>query len=206
LSRVVKALRQKRVPEDRDFDLFLPRELRALSDQHWSPLSVAVRTAEWIDDLGVATVLDVGAGAGKLCVAAALASHARFVGIEQRPSLVAAARELARIFGVDDRVTFLEGKLGDVELPPCDALYFYNPFGENLFGKASHIDEEVELHRARHTKDVHLAEDLLARAPAGTVVILYNGFGGTMPAAYDQIRIDREQPSVLRAWRKAGAT
>ncbi len=201
-SHVGRSLRQKRAPDDRAFDLFLPRELRALADQHWSPLSVAVRTAEWIDDLGVATVLDVGAGAGKLCVAAALASHARFIGVEQRPHLVASARELARTFDVADRATFLEGRLGEIELPAADCLYFYNPFGENLFGTANHIDDDVDLGRERYIRDVRIAEALLRRAQVGQVVILYNGFGGRMPEGYDQVRIDREQPSVLRAWRR----
>ena len=47
----------------------------------------------------VQSVVDIGSGAGKFCVAAALGSGCRFTGLEQRPRLVAAARTLAAYTG-----------------------------------------------------------------------------------------------------------
>src|SRR5258708_5890262 len=106
--RVADALRAGRCPPDQAFDGFLPAELRVVSHQYWTPLVVAKRTAEWLDDLNVRTVVDIGSGAGKLCVAAALACHCHFTGLERRSRLVAEARTLARVFDVDDRVNFVE--------------------------------------------------------------------------------------------------
>jgi predicted RNA methylase len=165
-QRVAEALRAGRCPPDRAFDRFLPDELRVVSGQYWTPLGVAKRVAEWLDELNVRTVVDIGSGAGKFCVAAALAGHCHFIGLEQRSRLVASARTLARVFGVDDRVSFIEGAFGDIATPIADAYYLYNPFGEYRFGSRDHFDRGLELSDKRHARDVAAVEDLLQRARA----------------------------------------
>ena len=190
---------------DRSFDRFLPDELRIVSGQHWTPLVVALRVAEWLDGLGVRRVVDLGSGAGKFCVAAAIASSCQFTGIEQRPHLVHAARALARSFAVEDRVRFIVGTLGQLEIPDADAYYLYNPFGENLFGPEGHVDDVVELSEERYMRDTSLVERFLKHAPVGTYVVKYNGFGGIMPGTYKPIRIDHGMPNVLRLWRKTSS-
>jgi predicted RNA methylase len=201
-QRIARALRVGRCPSDRAFDRFLPYHLRLASSQHWTPLVVALRVAGWLDDLAVKTVVDIGSGAGKFCVAAALASHCDFMGIEQRPRLVASARGLAQIFDVEDRVRFVQGTLGQCSLPEANAYYLYNPFGENLFGPDEHLGDDVELSDERYERDVARMETFLERARVGTYIIKYNGFGGRMPPAYDEVRVDREMPNVLRVWQK----
>ncbi len=200
--RIAAQLRSgARLPEF-EFDRFLPCELRIVSNQYWTPLVVARQAARWLDDLHVRTVVDIGSGAGKFCVAGALAGNCEFTGLEQRPRLVAAARALARSFGVGDRVRFVEGALGEVAIPLADAYYLYNPFEENLFGHVEHLDEDVELSDLRFARDVAAVESLLRSAPVGTYVLTYNGFGGRVPALYDEVRGDLELPNVLRMWRK----
>jgi predicted RNA methylase len=196
------ALRTGMIVDDRAFDRFLPYHWRLASSQHWTPLVVVQRVAAWLDELGVETVVDIGSGAGKFCVAAALASHCEFTGIEQRARLVEAARDLAQRFGVEDRVRFVHGALGQCSLPEAEAYYLYNPFGENLFGSDGHLGDDVELSDERYERDVALMEAFLERARVGTYIIKYNGFGGHMPRAYEPIRLDREMPSVLRIWQK----
>jgi predicted RNA methylase len=201
-QRVANALRVGRCPGDRAFDQFLPSHLRLASSQHWTPLVVALKVAQWLDDLAVKTVVDIGSGAGKFCVAAALACHCDFTGIEQRPRLVEAARGLARIFDVEDRVRFVQGTLGQCSLPEADAYYLYNPFGENLFGPDEHLGNDVELSDERYERDVTFMETFLERARVGTYIIKYNGFGGRMPPAYDEVRADRQMRNMLRVWQK----
>jgi len=200
-EQVAQALRSGHLL-DRAFDRFLPLDLQALSSMYWTPLQVVQRAARWLSDLDVRTVVDVGSGSGKFCVAAALTSDCRFLGLEQRPRLVAAARALAELFAVEDRVEFVEGTLGETDVPPADAYYFFNPFGENLYGAGDNIDEDVELSDERYGRDVAIAEDLLRRVPAGTFLLTYNGFGGRVPEGYQEVRVDREMPSVLRMWQK----
>ena len=146
--------------------------------------------------------MDIGAGAGKFCIATALAGGSTFVGIEQRPRLVRAARHLARLFRVEDRVHFLHGAFGDEPPPFAEAYYMYNPFGENLFPLAEHLDEDVELGGDRYVRDVTMVEAFLATARVGTFVVTYNEFGGTVPPSYEELRVDNELPNVLRLSRK----
>lgn len=201
-ERIASALRMGRCPSDRLFDRFLPEELRRVSGRYWTPLVVAARAARWFEELGVRTVVDIGSGAGKFCVAAALAGHAHYFGIEQRPRLVAAAQELARIYAVDERVRFAQAAFGVTATPRADAYYLYNPFGENLFGPPDHLDEEVELGDDRYRRDTAAMLRLLRDAPEGTFVLTYNGFGGRVPPSYREVRVDRAMPNVLRMWQK----
>jgi predicted RNA methylase len=199
---IARALRRGQRPTDRVFDRLLPRSVRRASARYWTPLAVTQRAAEWFQQLGVRSVVDIGSGAGKFCVATALCVPARFTGIEQRAPLLAAACELARRFELEDRVTFVHGRLGDAPLPQADAYYLYNPFGENLFGPDGQLDGEAELSHERYLQDVARVEQLLQEAALGTCVLTYNGFGGEIPSSYREVYVDRELPNLLRLWRK----
>ena len=202
VQNVAYALRTGNCPPDRFFDCFLPDELRVVSEQYWTPLVVAKRVADWLDHLGVRTVVDIGSGAGKFCVAAALVGDCSFIGLEERPLLVASARRLASAFGLQDRVSFVEGALGAVPTPNAEAYYLYNPFGPYWFGPGCRAETEINCSEARFARDVATVERILRRAPVGTYVVTYNGFGGRMPRSYQQLRIDQQLPATLRLWRK----
>jgi predicted RNA methylase len=190
------------LPQDSEFDRFLALEHRAPSPYYWTPLAVVVRLAGWFRELGVSTVVDIGSGAGKFCVAGALASECRFTGLEHRPALVYAARALAHTFGVSDRVTFAHGAFGERAIPQADAYYLYNPFGENLFMGPDRLDDDVELGDARYRRDVSVTEAFLEQTPAGSYLVTYNGFGGDVPPSYEGLRADWSTSSLLRLWRK----
>jgi len=200
--RVADALRTGTCPSDRAFDDFLPKDLRGVSGEYWTPLAVAIQAARWLEEFEIRSVIDIGAGTGKFCVAAALAGNCEFVGLEHRQRLVTVARSVARIFGVNDRVRFVRGALHDTLVPAADAYYLYNPFAENLFGPGNYLADDVELSCERYSRDILTAQEIFRRAPVGTVVLTYNGFGGCMPASYEHCRVARELPCELRLWRK----
>lgn len=177
-----------------------------MSSQYWTPLLVAVQAARWFHEIGVRSVVDIGSGAGKFCVVAHLAGGLRCTGIERRHRLVDAARELALLFEAEDEVQFLHGELGETALPEADAYYMYNPFGENLFGPDERLDDDVELGHERYLRDLRAAELLLQRAPAGTHLLTYNGFGGEVPSSYRSVRVDRASGNALHLWRKVEPT
>jgi predicted RNA methylase len=199
-------LRAGRCPSEAQFDTFLPVEHRVVSWQYWTPLVVVLRAATWLNDNRVRSVVDIGSGAGKFCVAAALASQCRFTGIEHRPRLISTARQLAKTFEVDDRVTFIDGVFGEATLPEADLYYMYNPFGENIFDRDCRLDDHVELSAERYERDTTAATDLLNDAKVGTYLLTYNGFGGSIPAGYKVVQTDLELPNVLRLWRKVSAS
>jgi predicted RNA methylase len=202
-QRVVETLKSHGAPPDEDFDQFFSERMRRLSSRHWTPLAVVARAAQWLDECNVRTVVDIGSGAGKFCVAAALAGRCHLTGLEHRAELVAASRELARRFGVQDRTSFIHGALGEVPLPRADAYYLFNPFEENLLPPGERIDLNVELGAERSRRDIASVQSLLASTAAGTYVVVYADFGGCLPAAYRRIRVDRELRQPLSLWRKS---
>ena len=52
----------------------------------------------------------------------------------------------------------------------------------------------------RYEREVAAMKAFLAATPSGTYVLVYNGFGGRMPATYRSLCIDHELPSLLRLW------
>jgi SAM-dependent methyltransferase len=202
-AEIAERLSAGSCPEDAAFDQFIPESMRAHSCHHWTPLAVALRAAEWFSEHRVRTVVDIGSGAGKFCVGAALAGYCHFTGLEQRERLVAGARLLARTFSVESRVHFIHGVLGVARLPVADAYYLYNPFLENRMYREDHIDEDVELSEERQARDVLLLRELLSAARPGTYVLTYNGIDAKLPASYRLVCSDRELPNALCLWRKA---
>lgn len=197
-ARVASRLRRGDIVTDMSFDRLLPEAWRSQSDHFWTPVEVALRAAQWIDQIGAAHVVDIGSGAGKFCVVGALASRARFTGVEHRRSLIQAAEMLARELNVHGRVSFRHEAIAPGEVPAADVYYLFNPFGENFYGPDESLDTEVELSDVRFARDVETVKTTLRAAPLGTHLLTYNGFGGTVPSGYAECRLDRELPCVLR--------
>ena len=200
------ALRAGQGVDDEAFDQFITHEDRRVSSEYWTPVVVATRAAQWLEYFGARSVVDIGSGVGKFCVAAALGSDCRFTGIEHRVRLVTAACALARTFEVDDRVTFLESTVIDAGWPKADAYYLYNPFGENLCRHEYQLDRDVELGIDRYKREISAAERFIEHAPRGTFLLTYNGFGGRVADSYEEVAVDRELPYELRMWRKTRQT
>lgn len=196
-AQLYRALQAGYDISDSAFDSCLPRELQAASAQHWTPLDVVRQVSTWIDQLRIRTVVDVGSGAGKFCVAAASCTQARFLGFEQRPRLVESARQLAGSFGVAGRVRFQCGTVGLNALPEADAYYLYNPFGENLLTNAELIDADVELTAERYQRDAEAMQRFLAAVPCGTYTIIYNGYGAPLPTSFVDLAVARNFPNAL---------
>jgi SAM-dependent methyltransferase len=79
-------------------------------------------------------VYDLGAGDGRIVIAAAKQFGARGVGIEIEPELVAEARAAAREAGVADRVKFVEQDLfkADISGASVVTLYLFTRMNERL--------------------------------------------------------------------------
>lgn len=202
VAEAVKMLTQNEPLRDRRFDRLLPASLRAASNQFWTPLEVVAQAGAWFDELGVRSVVDIGSGVGKFCLAGAFTCSCSFVGIEQRAQLVAVARNLSRCFGLEERVAFIEGRFGEVATPPADCYYLYNPFEENLLPVDEALDGDVELSAERFRRDLRCYRALVDSLPIGAYVLTYNGVGGRVPASLAEVRVQRELPAVLRLLQK----
>jgi SAM-dependent methyltransferase len=199
---LVAALRRGEL-EDEALDVLYPPEVGAVSGYFWPPVRVAQRAGEIFAELEVRRLLDVGSGPGKFChVAAAIAPATEFTGIEQRPQLVEVASNVAARLGLEN-VRFGHGDATEAIGEGYDALYFFNPFAENMFAGTDRYDTTVELSEARMFADVRRVERALSAAPQGIFVLTYHGFGGKIPDSFDLFHAERVGTDWLRVWRKA---
>jgi len=184
-----------------DFDRLMDGDARRVSAIHWTPTQVCHRAAQLLAAGPGERVLDVGSGVGKLCVLGALISQGQYVGIEQRPGLVAQARRLAA--HVSSPAQFLEGDAFDVDWSGFQALYFYNPFDEARFPVSWQIDGSIPLGIDVFNQLVQRAQDRLRGLPIGTRVVTFHGIGGPMPEGYQLVVSERIADGTLELWRRA---
>jgi predicted RNA methylase len=200
---IADALRQQQPVTDADFDRVYTGVIQSMSARYWTPVDVALRAADWLRRENCRSVFDVGAGAGKFCIIARLASGCDVQGIEQRSPLVEAARSAAANYGAD--VTFELGTIEAVDPGRFNAFYFYNPFGENHYTPSERFDDSVELSATRCTRELSLVEAWLDTAARGTCVLTYHGFGGRIPDTYRLVQSETQGSDVLRLWTKRSA-
>jgi SAM-dependent methyltransferase len=200
---MLRRLREGTVVVDAEFDAIYPAPIRAASSAFWTPVSVALRAVRLLTCGATVRVLDVGSGPGKVCLIGAAVTTAEFVGVEQREHLVQAAWEGAERLGIAG-AEFVHGTFEMVDIATFDAVYFFNPFEENVFVHECRLDETVTLSDERFFADIRAAESLLERARVGTRVVTYHGFGGRMPLGYRRVVRERAHSDYLELWIKLG--
>ncbi len=188
--------------DDDAFDAVYPACIRLLSGRFWTPVAVARRAADLLYHAGAHRVLDVGAGSGKFVLAAASAApRLDFVGVEQRPHLVEAARRACLQLGVSN-AHFQVADVTSMSWEGFDAFYFFNPLAENLFVQCEQIDDRVELTEKRFAREVLRIERALRKARLGTVVVTYHGSSVRMPTCHDLRASEPAGTDWLRLWTK----
>ncbi|MDP1824094.1 MAG: class I SAM-dependent methyltransferase [Archangium sp.] len=187
---------------DEQFDQLLPVRPRIRSASYWSSVEVAQTASRWLTEAGAQRVLDVGSGVGKFCSIAALSSSRRVWGVELRPDLALAARQLAQRLGAE--VVILDGTLESVDPGRFDAFYFFNPFAEHLAEVHERYDERFPASVDGFINDVRIVERWLRAAPIGTAMVSYNGLGGRIPLSWVVEKSDLVNGDHLRLWVKRG--
>lgn len=186
---------------DETFDMQLPEPLQGKAARHFTPVAVARAAARLLAPRPGMTVLDVGSGVGKFCIVAATeVPTATFVGVEWRPQLVRTAMLLAR-HAATKNVMFILADALEVNWASYDSFYFFNPFAEQLFAPDEVIDTTIAFEPASFTRYVNEVRQRLVRAPIGTRVATYHGFGGSHPPGYMRVE-DPVGPSRLELWIK----
>ncbi|MBS1124474.1 MAG: hypothetical protein H6Q90_6702 [Deltaproteobacteria bacterium] len=200
---MLAALRWRIAVPDRVFDRLYPERVRRLSSVHWTPVSVALRAAEWLVPEPGARVLDVGSGPGKVCCIGALARGGTWHGVERDPSLVGVATAAAALFDLQRSTTFSAGEMEVVDWRSFDSLYFYNPFAAILFGEAPFAKT---VRWSMLTDQIARTEAHLAELSIGTRVVTYEGFGGDMPDGYTLTHAELINDGQLALWTKQRPT
>jgi SAM-dependent methyltransferase len=196
------ALIRRRAVPDVAFDAVYPCWAQEASARFWTPVHVAIAAGLLLRGAGAKAVLDVGSGVGKFAVVASLAADLNVTGVEQRPSLVASARHAAERYRACAQ--FVCANIEQIEPKAYDALYLFNPFGENLVSADERLDDSVPLSPERYERDVALVERWLEESPLGSSFVTYNGFGGRIPASYRMVRSRNVGRHFVRLWTKRG--
>ena len=188
--------------DDLAFDERLPLGLQIKSGIHFTPIGVARRAARMLAPTPGTTVLDVGAGAGKFCLAAAHeVPHAHFTGVELRPHLVRLARALGRELRLPN-VTFVDGDAFALDWDAFDAFYFYNPFAEQVSDQDLRLDRNIAHDPETFITALSHVHERLARARIGTRVVTYHGLGGPTPLGYELAGNEAAGTGYLKLWIK----
>jgi len=183
LMGIIKILQTGYPISDSMFDSIYPKNIQKMSANHWTPVEVAKRAAELLVTSPQTRVLDVGSGAGKFCLVAALTSTGLFVGIEQRNHLVELCNNLKTKYEVENAL-FFQGNMTDINWTEFDAFYLFNPFVENLYDADCRIDNNIAQTRELYERYVRTVQAKLHFASIGTRVVTFHGFGGEMPPGY----------------------
>lgn len=202
----VPPARRVDLADDEAFDELLPIRLQLKSSLHFTPVDVARLAARMLAPEPGMSVLDVGAGAGKFCLAAALAMPAvQFVGVEWRPHLVRVATRIARAWGLTN-VRFTAADALELDWSGYDAFYFYNPFAEQLFDTELALDRSIDLDAIHFLPYVTAVSRKLADARLGTRVVTYHGYGAPLPLGYALAQAVSIGTDRVELWLKTQAT
>ena len=105
---------------DAEFNRLYPLPIRVLASNHWTPLSVARKAAQFLAAEKNVRILDIGSGVGKFCLSAAFfMPNATYYGVEQRKSLIDDAEAARQILGLKN-VSFIHGNFTQLDFKNYD--------------------------------------------------------------------------------------
>ncbi len=190
----------KQKPEltEESFDTLLPDYLKRASRIYFTPLRVGKLAAQWLTEGGKKTILDIGAGVGKFCVAGASSTDSFFCGIEYRRSIANIANEIISAYQIKNAIV-QHGDVVEIDFQNFDGFYFYNPFYENLLS-SKRLNNEVELTAALYGYYFKHTENKLDKAKTGTKLVTYHGNNFEVPDSFVKVR--EEEGGVLKFWIK----
>ncbi len=184
---------------DSQFHALYPESVQALARNHWTPLNVAQKAADFLAADKGAKVLDIGSGIGKFCLAAAYYKPTAFYyGIEQRKDLVAYAEKARQTLGFKN-VSFVHGNLLEIDFNKYDHFYFYNSFYENLV-HTEKIDNNLAYSIEIYNQYNRYLYKQLDKKPSGTRVATFHGMDNILPNDYLEGGSDLDD--LLKYWVK----
>ena len=157
---------------DLEFDKALSSEMQNHSKFHWTPISVIEQAMQWFEADENTRILDVGSGIGKFCIVGSRLSKAQFTGVEKRQNLVDEANKLKSLNNTTN-VDFVCSDIVDIDFKDFNAVYYYNPFCEQL-ALSDWIDKEIELNEEQFYEYQKYVVDQLKKMPINSKVVTFH--------------------------------
>jgi hypothetical protein len=192
-------IRDKSFSGEPQFYKLYPSTVLSFSTNHWTPITVARKAADFLAAEKGARVLDIGSGIGNFCLSGAHYHPAAFfTGVEQRGQLVEYAEKARQKLGMSN-VAFIHGNFTEVDFSRYDHFYFYNSFYENI-AVAEKLDETIPHSIERYNKYSYCLFKLLDKKPSGTRVATFYSMDDQMPPRYHICGSDIDD--LLKFWVK----
>jgi len=190
---------EKWFSSEEQFNQLYPFSMQVLARRHWTPLSVARKAANFLAAEKNVSILDIGSGVGKLCLASAYYKpNAYYYGVEQRKSLIYNA-ETARLILRLENVSFIHGNFTQLDFRNYDHFYFYNAFFENI-SSADKIDDSIDYSGELYNYYNRYLFKQLEQKPAGTKLATYHTLEDEIPQSYHEV--GSEFDNLLKFWIK----
>lgn len=184
---------------DERFDGLYPTSSSSLMKRHWTPLQVASKAAQFLAAEKNVSILDIGSGVGKFCIAAAhFMPEAFYTGIEQRENLVEQANEAKKTLG-SKNVDFIHGNFTKINFKKFDHFYFFNSFYEN-FSFTENMDTEIEYSKELYEQYNYSLRMKLEQKPSGTRLATFHSTEDEIPD--DFLVVGSEMDNTLKFWMK----
>jgi len=183
---LAETLGRGRAVADFRFDALYPPEIRQYSRVHFTPVAVALKVREWLGSEPSIRLLDVGSGCGKFCLVFGASGPGRVTGIEQRPNLHAAAEAAAAELGLTS-VTFLCGRMEELDWRQFNVFYFFNPFYESVARRRA-MDDRISNNAGLFFDNLRQVRKKLDTVKPGSRVLTYHGLGGRLSSDWVLLR------------------
>ena len=198
---VLEKRKQKEIGiiSDSQFNEIYPPSIQLLAQRHWTPLDVAIKAADFLAAENNVSILDIGSGVGKFCLAAA--NHkpkAFFTGVEQRLSLIRHA-ETAKTLLQLNNAWFINGNFTQIDFRNYDHFYFFNAFYENLEWTVK-IDNSIDYSGELYNYYSRYLYKQLQQKPSGTRLAAFHSLEDEMPPEYHVVGV--EMDGLLKFWIK----
>lgn len=184
---------------DEQFNLLYPFSIQAMARKHWTPLSVARKSANFLAAENNVRILDIGSGVGKFCLSAAYyKTKAFYYGIEQRKYLIEHAEAAKKMLHIEN-VSFINGNFTQLDFKKFDHFYFYNSFYENLIGTDKIDDNILYSGELYNYYNRYLFRQLDQKRP-GTRLATFHSLEDEVPESYHEV--GSEFDNLLKFWIK----
>lgn len=194
-----KTSRETWFASDEQFDKLYPSAIQLLAQRHWTPLYIAKKTANFLSTEDNCSILDVGSGVGKFCLAAAFNKPKTiFYGIEQRDKLNGDAEVAKEILKLKN-VFFINGNFTQIDFKDYDHFYFFNSFYEKV-AETGRIDDTIEYSGELFNYYNRYLHDQLNKKPAGTKLVTYHSLEDEVPKGYRTVF--SQMDGLLKYWIK----
>ena len=162
-------------------------------------MNVAFKVANFLAAEDGVTILDIGSGVGKFCLAAAHHTpKAIYYGVEQRESLIIHANTAKENLQLKN-ASFIHRNFTQLNLRKYDHFYFFNAFYENL-GGTDKIDDSIAYSGELYNYYNRYLYKQLQQKPQGTRLCTLCSLENEIPPDFQLISTDADE--LLKFWIK----